>query len=561
MDSKKIGILGGGQLGRMMNEAAARLNIQTIILDQENAPAKQISNQKHINGSFADPESIKLLAKESDVLTVEIEHVDTKTLQSVVESGVPVHPDPTTIRTIQDKYQQKQFLLAKDPSIPISPFRELTGDLEQDLKKAGQEYGYPLMLKSKTLAYDGRGNKVVKSEAEVAEAIKALGGGPANNGPGLYVEKFVKFVKELAVMVAKSSDGTIASYPCVETVQKDNICHLVIAPAQIDGLVREKAQVIAESIAKAFSGVGIYGVELFMLEDGDLTFNEIAPRPHNSGHYTIEACHTSQFEQHLRCVAGLPLASTAMKVPASIMINIIGKGDGDEGLKETLEPCKNSLSIPGATVHLYGKSGCKKGRKMGHITLVGESMSELLNHTKHLMNTPVPKPAPLVGIIMGSDSDLPTVKPAAQILKGFDTPFELTIVSAHRTPDRMVEYAKNAHLRGLKVIIAAAGGAAHLPGMVAALTPLPVIGIPVALKLLDGVDSLHSIVQMPRGVPVATVAINNAVNAGLLAVRILSTLIPSYTDKLLEYSQLQEDEVMKKVEKLERSGWEKYELA
>jgi phosphoribosylaminoimidazole carboxylase len=297
---------------------------------------------------------------------------------------------------------------------------------------------------------------------------------------------------------------------------------------------------------------------MFLLHDDSLAFNEVAPRPHNSGHYTIEACHTSQFEQHLRCITGMPLGSTEMKVPAAVMINIIGLGEGVEGMNDTLLPCLKSLYIAGATMHLYGKPECRKGRKMGHVTLVGNSMVKLLMNARSLMNEETPPAAPLVGIIMGSDSDLPTVKPAAVTLREFGVPFELTIVSAHRTPDRMVEYAKSAHKRGLKVIIAAAGGAAHLPGMVAALTPLPTIGIPVALKVLDGVDSLHSIVQMPRGVPVATVAINNSVNAALLSIRILGTLIPSYHEKLEIYAESQKGIVLEKAETIESVGWENY---
>jgi phosphoribosylaminoimidazole carboxylase len=447
----------------MLNEAAARLNLKTCILDQDDSPAKQISNQEHVSGSFKDPQAIQTLAKKASVLTVEIEHVETETLQKVKDSGIPVHPDPETIKLIQDKFVQKNYLQSQNQEIPISPFREVTGDSLSSIQEIGKEYGYPMMLKSKKMAYDGKGNRVIRSESEIHEAIADLGGVKAG---GLYVEKWVTFKKELAVMVAKSVTGELVSYPCVETIQKDNICHLVIAPAQIDGTVRDRARYIAELVANSFSGAGIYGVELFMLENGDLTFNEIAPRPHNSGHYTIEACHTSQFEQHLRCITGMPLGSPELKVPASVMVNIIGLGDGKVGMEKTFEPCHKSLTIPGATVHLYGKSECKKGRKMGHITLVGDSMQDVLNHVKTLVDTPAPSPAPLVGIIMGSDSDLPTVKPAAVILKGFGVPFELTIVSAHRTPDRMVEYAKSAHLRGIKVIIAAAGGAAHLPGMV-----------------------------------------------------------------------------------------------
>ncbi|KAJ3334428.1 phosphoribosylaminoimidazole carboxylase ade2, partial [Kappamyces sp. JEL0680] len=454
-----------------------------------------------------------------------------------------IQPDPATIKTIQDKYDQKVFISSAQPSVPISPFKALEGEnLEAALLEIGKTFGYPMMLKSRRLAYDGRGNKVVRSPEDVPASIAFL-----RSSGDLYVEKWVPFTKELAVMVAKSVTGDVVSYPCVETVQKDNICHLVIAPAQIDGLVRDQARVIAENVVSAFSGCGIFGVELFLLPDGSISFNEVAPRPHNSGHYTIEACHTSQFEQHLRCITGMPLGSADLKVPAAVMVNIIGLGNGEQGLADTLQPCKDSLDIPGATVHLYGKAECKLGRKMGHITIVGDSMGEVLPLAQRLAPASAPVPLfPLVGIIMGSDSDLPTVKPAAVMLKGFDVPFELSIVSAHRTPERMVEYAKTAHKRGLKVIIAAAGGAAHLPGMVAALTPLPVIGIPVALKFLDGVDSLHSIVQMPRGVPVATVAINNAVNAALLAIRMLGTAIPSLQEKLVAYRQSQEKEVLDK---------------
>jgi phosphoribosylaminoimidazole carboxylase len=287
--------------------------------------------------------------------------------------------------------------------------------------------------------------------------------------------------------------------------------------------------------------------------------NEIAPRPHNSGHYTIEACYTSQFEQHLRCVLGLPMGDTRLKVPAAVMVNILGTGD----LRTTLAPCQASLSLSGSTIHLYGKSECKKGRKMGHITLVGDNIQDLLRQAESLTESQLTKTTPLrpvIGIIMGSDSDLPTLKPAAELLRSFEVPFELTIVSAHRTPERMVQHAKEAHQRGLQVIIAAAGGAAHLPGMVAALTPLPVIGVPVALKYLDGMDSLYSIVQMPRGVPVATVAINNSVNAALLALRILGSHNPKIQKQLTEWTLGQKDVVMNKVDKIKQVGWEDYTL-
>lgn len=234
--------------------------------------------------------------------------------------------------------------------------------------------------------------------------------------------------------------------------------------------------------------------------------NEIAPRPHNSGHYTIEACATSQYENHLRAILSLPLGSPSLKVPSAAMLNILGSSTSFDPI---IQLCRTALEVPGAAIHLYGKSDCRPGRKMGHITLVGSSDAEVRANLRTLLapasssHAPSPPekghshPFPLVGIIMGSDSDLPTMLPAARILDSFSVPYELTIVSAHRTPDRMRDYARGAASRGLRVVIAGAGGAAHLPGMVAAMTPLPVIGVPVKGSVLDGVDSMYSILQMP----------------------------------------------------------------
>ncbi|KAG0169421.1 phosphoribosylaminoimidazole carboxylase ade2 [Apophysomyces sp. BC1034] len=547
MNNQKIGILGGGQLGRMMVEAASRLNLDVVILDAPaDAPAKQIeSTQSHISGAFNDPVKIRELASKVDILTVEIEHVDTKVLEAIEKEGkVKVHPSATTIKTIQDKYVQKKHLTAN--GIPVADYVE-TPDLEAVIL-AGKKFGYPFMLKSKTLAYDGRGNYVVKSENDVKAAVEALSKTP------LYAEKWAPFVKELAVMVVRRANGEVRAYPVVETIHKNSICHLVIAPAQVDGSVLQRAQAIAEDAIKTFPGAGIFGVEMFVMEDGEILLNEIAPRPHNSGHYTIEACETSQYENHMRAILDMPLGSTAMKVPASIMVNVLGTSDS---MEECYKPCQEALLADGTTIHLYGKRACRAGRKMGHITVVGESMMQVQERIKPIltvMEPEVERPLslrPLVGVIMGSDSDLPVMKVGAQILKDFGIPFELSIVSAHRTPMRMVEYAQSAAKRGLMAIIAGAGGAAHLPGMVAAMTPLPVIGVPVKGSSLDGVDSLHSIVQMPRGIPVATVAINNSTNAALLAIRILGASVPSIMEKMDSYMRNMEGEVMRKVEKLD----------
>ncbi|EPQ31720.1 uncharacterized protein PFL1_01053 [Pseudozyma flocculosa PF-1] len=628
MEQRTVGVLGAGQLGRMFVEAASRLNVQVRLLDVgDTAPAKQInyapnaegSGSEHVDGSFVDPQKIRQLASKVDILTIEIEHVNAQQLQQVLDEKLvdAVHPLPSTIALIQDKYAQKVHL--SERGLPLADYiavgpEEVTASSdaavtskaqERSVAEAGSAFGYPLMLKSRTQAYDGKGNFVVKSPEQAAEAVAALGGGKR----GLYAEKWAPFEREIAVMVVRSATGEVRAYPAVETVHRDSICHTVHAPLRVpDAGVERRAREIAQQAVATFGGAGVFGVEMFQMPGGQLLINEIAPRPHNSGHYTIEATETSQYENHLRAILGMPLGSTALKVPSAAMINILGLADSDkdaEAVAKTLAPAAVSLDVPGATCHLYGKAGCRKGRKMGHITIVGQSDAQVrerlaivdraLDEATELAKTgaKLPKrltlagvsdeaaavassskaggaagaaktksaadfshPQPLVGIIMGSDSDLPVMLPAAEILKKFNVPFELTIVSAHRTPDRMRTYARSAPARGLRAIIAGAGGAAHLPGMVAAQTALPVIGVPVKGSVLDGVDSLHSIVQMPRGIPVASVAINNSTNAALLAIRILGAADPSYLEKMQAYMDEMEDEVNGKIQRLGEQGWD-----
>ncbi|KAJ7815966.1 phosphoribosylaminoimidazole carboxylase [Mycena olivaceomarginata] len=562
MSDKVVGILGGGQLGRMLAAAASLLNIKIVILDVgEHAPAKQVlaptsSQYAHIDGSFTDQARIRELAAKVDVLTVEIEHVDADALAQA--DGCEIHPSPGTIKLIQDKLAQKQHLQSR--GCPVSDYIAVDSTVES-IHAAAKKLGLPLMLKSRTLAYDGRGNFVLRDLDEAPAALAALGNRP------LYAEKWVPFTHEIAVMVVRSTSGEVRAYPVVETVHKENVCHLVFAPLRTrDATLSRRAQVVAEDAIKTFEGAGVFGVEMFLMNDGGLYINEIAPRPHNSGHYTIEACETSQYENHLRAI---PITASGLY--------------GAQGpfLRHVTALTNVGLTVPGASVHLYGKSECRKGRKMGHITVVAESDAVLRTRLRVLLEAlpsspitetdlyaPAPQTPgsgfasahPLVGVIMGSDSDLPVMLPAARILDQFQIPYELTIVSAHRTPDRLVEYARSASSRGLRTIIAGAGGAAHLPGMVAAMTALPVIGVPVKGSTLDGVDSLHSIVQMPRGIPVATVAINNGTNAGLLAVRILAAGIPRLVEAMDTYLKNLEGEVLGKVEKLKEVGWESYSV-
>lgn len=559
MDGKTIGILGGGQLGRMIVEAAHRLNIKTIILDAPNSPAKQINAlDEHVNGSFSDAKSIMELARKCDILTVEIEHVDAHALQEAKNKyGVEIYPLPETIKMIQDKYSQKEHLI--EHGIDVTESIDVKENNIETLSEVGNKFQYPFMLKSRTLAYDGRGNYVVKSKDHLSEALEYLKDRP------LYAEKWCKFSKELAVMVVRSIEGEVFAYPTVETVHKNNICDVVYAPARITDTLSVKASILAKNAVKSFPGCGIFGVEMFLLSNGELLINEIAPRPHNSGHYTIDACVTSQFEAHVRAVVGLPMPKDFTKFSttntSAIMLNVLG----DDTANKELEICRRALETPNASVYLYGKS-TRPQRKMGHINIVSSSMKDCENRLAHILggeegvakDLDVSAEKPLVGIIMGSDSDLPVMSVGANILKTFGVPFEVTIVSAHRTPHRMTQYAIEAAKRGIKCIIAGAGGAAHLPGMVAAMTPLPVIGVPVKGSTLDGVDSLHSIVQMPRGIPVATVAINNSTNAALLAVRILGAIDNKWLNKMSQYMDSMESEVLAKAEKLESVGYENY---
>jgi phosphoribosylaminoimidazole carboxylase len=487
------------------------------------------------------------LAKDVDVLTVEIEHVGVDTLKKLEDEGVNVQPSGRVLSIIRDKLLQKDHFLAHKIRLP--PYQK-TASVDA-IKDAARSLGLPLMLKSRTGGYDGRGNAVLNSasDEDIAEALNKLGCKDVSSGSelDLYAEGWIDFDGEVAVMVVRSSNNKDTdSYPAVNAIQQDSICRVVIAPARrISADIRVKCEKMArdaiDSLGKGASGV--FGVELFVTKDGNVLLNEVAPRPHNTGHYTQDACSVSQFENHLRGVCALPLGSTKMIVEAAAMVNVLGASSGT--VEDTLKSSNAAVDMDTAVVHWYGKHGCRAGRKMGHINLTGSSQGEIDNDLSRLLELEaIPRSllpgegkekSPLVGVIMGSQSDLPTMNAAIDMLKKFGVPYEVDIVSAHRTPDKLVSYSRKAVDRGIRVIIAGAGGAAHLPGMVASMTPLPVIGVPVKTSTLSGVDSLYSIVQMPRGIPVATVAIGNATNAGLLAVRMLCTSRPELRQKMLDY--------------------------
>ncbi|KAF2877909.1 hypothetical protein BDV95DRAFT_556302 [Massariosphaeria phaeospora] len=561
-DKRKIGVLGGGQLGRMLIEAANRLNIQVNVLDAAASSAKQISaHDGHIDGSFKDAADVKRLAKDCDIVTVEIEHVDTHMLEEVA-GEVQVEPSWKTLRIIKDKFAQKEYL--KEHGVPVADSIDLDGKGVEGLKEVGKQFAYPFMLKSKTEAYDGRGNFAVKCVDDVSKAKEVLGDRP------LYAERWADFRLELAVMVVKTKDGVL-TFPTVETVHEDSVCKLTYTPPRnVSKAIGEKAQELAKKAIGAFEGKGVFGVEMFLLKDDTLLVNEIAPRPHNSGHYTIEACPLSQYDAHLRAILDLPIPQSGLRLrEPAIMLNILGGQTPDSHEKIA----QAALEHPNASIHLYGKGEARPGRKMGHITVTAPTLAAAEREMQPLIDlvdsqkgkplgprddTESQKPEPLVAVIMGSDSDLPVLRPGLALLEHLAIPFTVRITSAHRTPDWLRTFSKAAASTSVKVIIGAAGGAAHLPGMCASWTTLPVIGLPVKATHLDGVDSLYSMTQMPRGEPVATVGINNSVNAALLAVRILGAEDLGVRERLRVWMEGNETEVLGKDGKLAEVGWEAY---
>lgn len=527
---------------------APRIGVEMSFLDpggMESPAAQVVTHSRIIEGSLKDPVKLRELAHCCDVLTVEIEHVGVETLEELEQEGINVQPSGRVLKIIRDKHLQKQHFASH--GIPLPPF-QATSSIN-GIQEAAGNLGLPLMLKSRKGGYDGRGNAILESATEegIQEALEKLGADKSSTELDLYAEGWIDFECEVAVMVVRSCNGQDTdTYPPVNAIQQDSICRVVLIPVRnVSASIRQECELVAkravDSLGKGASGM--FGVELFVTKQGKVLLNEIAPRPHNTGHYTQGACAVNQFENHLRGICGLPLGSTKLLVEAAAMVNVLGAKSGT--MEDTLKSSNHAMTLPTCTVHWYGKTGCRAGRKMGHINITGDSQEEVdaaMEELFKLEGIPVSlipggrlHTSPLVGVIMGSQSDLPTMNAAIDMLKKFGIPYEVDIVSAHRTPDKLMSYSRSATERGLRVLIAGAGGAAHLPGMVAAMTPLPVIGVPVKTSTLSGVDSLYSIVQMPRGVPVATVAIGNSMNAGLLAMRILSTSRPELRQKMVEY--------------------------
>jgi len=362
MRRETIGIIGGGQLGRMLTLAAIPLGFHVIVLDPHaQGPAAQVGAEEIIADLY-DQSALGELAEKVDYITIEIEHIDTTILEALAMHGKKINPAPKTIRLIQDKLLQKEFLA--HAGVPVAPFRKLID--KQSAEKALVEFGGKMLIKTRHGAYDGRGNMVVCTKADIVAAFASF------HGRELYAEAYVPFSKEVATMVARGIDGTVVAYPIVETIHKRNICIEVLAPARISEKIRKQAESVALQVASLLEGAGTFGIEMFLTRDAKILVNEIAPRVHNSGHYTLEANRTSQFEQHIRAITGLPLGDTTMLVPAAVMINILGERDGPTVVNGLYQ----ALDIPQTSVHLYGKSPTKVDRKMGHITATGKTIIE-----------------------------------------------------------------------------------------------------------------------------------------------------------------------------------------
>ncbi|HEY1085517.1 MAG TPA: 5-(carboxyamino)imidazole ribonucleotide synthase [Candidatus Saccharimonadales bacterium] len=358
--NKTIGIIGGGQLGRMLTLAAKPLGFDVVVVDPgENCPAVQVGAQQ-IKGELYDETALRELAKQSSVITIEIEHLNAAILAEIEAEGTPVHPKPVTIQMIQDKLEQKKFLQTRE--IPVADFYEISD--EASAFRALEEFGGAMLLKTRHGAYDGRGNAKVTSSEELKSALVSF------EGRKLYGERLVPFVKEVAVMVAKDVEGNVKLYPLTETVHERNICIETLTPAPVASEIEAKAEKVARDVANLLEGAGVFGVEMFVDENGEILVNEIAPRVHNSGHYTMNGSVTSQFEQHIRAITGLPLGSTDLTAPAVVMHNILGERDGTTEVKGL----ENALQPGGISIHLYGKTPTKIDRKMGHINAVADSL-------------------------------------------------------------------------------------------------------------------------------------------------------------------------------------------
>jgi 5-(carboxyamino)imidazole ribonucleotide synthase len=359
----KLGVLGGGQLGRMLLTETQKFDIFTSILDSSaEAPCAQICNEFH-QGNLLDFNTVYNFGKQVDLLTIEIENVNIDALDRLEKEGLTIYPTPKSIRIIQNKATQKNFY--KEKNIPTAAYFHFAYLEELKHSYHNSIIKFPFVWKAARFGYDGTGVKIVRTFKDIENLPQGE----------CIVEKLIPFKNELAVIVARNHDGDVTSYPVVEMEfhPEANQVEYVICPARIDDNIAKKAREIALKVADAFDFVGLLAVEMFQTEEDEILVNEVAPRTHNSGHYSIEASNTNQFEQHLRSILNLPLGNTDSKV-AGIMVNLVGaEGHTGEVVYENIEKI---LEIDGVTPHIYGKKITKPFRKMGHVTIVNKDINK-----------------------------------------------------------------------------------------------------------------------------------------------------------------------------------------
>ena len=365
----RVGIIGGGQLGRMMILEGKKMGIQFAVLDPDpEAPSVSLADT-HITGNYHNRDKIRELADLSDVLTYEFEHIDGAFLKDLEEEGIIIYPSSRSLLMIQDKFRQNRYLQDKGLQLP----KFLKVDSLKDLTEAGEKLGYPLMLKATTGGYDGKGNAIILDQNGREGAFFDLKG--ESDSIELMAEEYIDYDMEISVIAARGDAGAIALYPPSENRHENSILKRTVVPANISNDIRAKAETLAKDTIEVLEGMGVFTIEMFVTKTGEVLINEIAPRVHNSGHYTMEASETSQFEQHLRAILALPLGDTSLKRPFAGMINLLGRGK-DAGKPEILGVTE-VLKTPGAHFHFYEKKLVKPGRKMGHITVLGDTREDV----------------------------------------------------------------------------------------------------------------------------------------------------------------------------------------
>jgi 5-(carboxyamino)imidazole ribonucleotide synthase len=366
----KLGILGGGQLGRMLIQEAINYNLTTLILDPDtDAPCKHLANYFEC-GSITDFDTVYNFGKKADIITIEIEKVNIEALEQLEKEGKQVYPQSRVIRLIQDKGVQKQFF--KENNIPTAPFQLV--NTKEDMRNSN--FPFPYMLKQRKDGYDGKGVMKINNLAEIENAFDA---------PCL-IEQLVDFEKEVAVIVSRNPNGDVKTFPMVEMEfnAEANLVEFLISPSTYPVAIQQKAETIAKNIASSLNITGLLAVEMFITKNGDILVNELAPRPHNSGHHTIEGNYVSQFDQHLRAIFNLPLGDTRT-INNAVMINLLGEKNHNGVAK--YQGLEKIMAIEGVYVHLYGKKYTKPFRKMGHITIVDINREKAIEKANYIKNT------------------------------------------------------------------------------------------------------------------------------------------------------------------------------